>query len=221
MLAITTLYQPTNKIVGQAADACFNYIFRLKQLEPEQPIDIKSKPIANIPLPSKVFSISDVIKKGNDVKIDFVYNDPNWNRPAYKSYWHSTVSGGRWSYVPNRINYSLHDIFTIYATASIYYDFAHNLGIWDESESFNWDGSKTLENIMLVTMNSNIKKIVTYGNQVVVIVEPARRGLQVFAIPNDVLKPVDKKSSIMFQLVTPDKYELDYSLIFMNDRHKE
>lgn len=115
-----------------------------------------------------------------------------------------------------RINYSLHKIFTSYQTASIYYDFTHNLGIWEESKSFDLENG--LNNIALVVMDSNIKKIITYGNQIVVIAEPRRNGLQVLEIHDSKINPIDNNSPIMFQLVTPDGYELDYSLMYKNLR---
>jgi hypothetical protein len=203
-------------VLGNTIDQCSKYIFRLKSLEPESPEDIQQNSINNIPLPSKIFSITDVIKKGKEIKLDDAYKYPKWVKPTYKSYWHSTVSGGRWSYVPDRIKYASHNIFTIYPTASVFYDFSRNLGIWDEIESFKFKHND-LETIVLVVMNSNIKKIITYGNQVVVIAEPTRNGLQVIEIPGKEIMLTDEKSPVMFQLVTPDGYEIDYSLIY---KHK-
>lgn len=215
-LFVTLLGNSTTITLSNSQSNHKNALESLVPLEPEEPIDIKSTPIGNLPLPSKVFPIQDVIKEGKEIQIDFGYNDPDWIRPAYKTYWHSSVSGGRWSYVPRRINYSLHKIFTSYQTTSIYYDFTHELGIWEESKSFDLDNG--LSNIALVVMDSNIKKIITYGNQVLVISEPKRTGLQVVEIHHSKIHPIDKDSPIMFQLVTPDGYELDYSLLYKAQR---
>ncbi|WFD10598.1 hypothetical protein [Tepidibacter hydrothermalis] len=186
----------------------------LDSLEPEKPLDIDSTPIYNIPLPSNMKPISEVIGKGKNIPLQFAYNDLNWTRPVYKTYWHTGPSGngGRWSYVPERINYALHRIFTTYPTASIYYDFVHNLGISDESDKFDFDYAN-IDQVVLVAMQSNVKKIVTLDNQVIVIVEPKRNGLQTLVIPKNTVQPSSKDEATIFQMVTPEGYEIDYSLI--------
>jgi hypothetical protein len=199
----------------------FELLFRLRQLEPEIPHDVASTHLHEIPLPTPVYSIQEVFDHGKSIDYKLAYNAADWVKPAYKTYWHSTTSDGRWSYVPRRINYAMHDIFTTYATASIYYDFIHDLGINDESRYFQYDPSKPLETIMVVTMKSKIQEIITHGNQVVVVVEPSRTGLQVFPISHEALKQTDKNSSLLFQLVTPDGYEIDHSLIYRSDRYKD
>lgn len=186
----------------------------LDSLEPEKPVNIDSTPIYDIPLPSNTKPISEVIEKGKDIPLQFAYNDLNWKRPVYKTYWHTgpCSGGGRWSYVPERVNYALHRIFTTYPTASIYYDFVHNLGISDESDKFDFDYTN-IDQIVLVAMQSNVKKIVTLDNQVILIVEPKRNGLQTLIIPKDTIQPSNKDEATIFQMVTPEGYEIDYSLI--------
>jgi hypothetical protein len=43
-------------------------------------------------MPSKTVPIDEVIAKGQEIPLDFIYNDPNWKRKAYKEYWHSKIS---------------------------------------------------------------------------------------------------------------------------------
>jgi hypothetical protein len=45
------------------------------------------------------------------------------------------------------------------------------------------------------------------------LVEPKRTGLQVLSIDLADIHPVKPKDRIVFQLVTPDGYEIDYSVI--------
>lgn len=202
------------QVFNQTDDECIQYRLRLEALEPEKPIDIDSTPIGDIPQPTKMLPISEVIKKGKEISLEWAYNDPNWIRPSYKTYWHSTEVGGRWSYVPTRMNYALHRIYTTYRTSSIWYDFRNEVGIYDESLSFDFKGKSALENIALVVMQSDVKKILTLGNQVVIVAEPKRNGLQVINIPISKIQPSNVKESIIFQIVTPDGYEIDYSLIY-------
>ncbi len=103
-------------------------------LEPETPQDFNDPPFYIPPMPSKIVPIDEVIAKGQEIPLDFIYNDPNWKRKSYKEYWHSKYQ--RWSYVPIRLHYSMHRLFTTYPTASVYYDFIHDLGIAEESKKF-------------------------------------------------------------------------------------
>lgn len=151
------------------------------------------------------------MENGKEIPLQFAYNNPDWQRQMYKEYWHSSY--GRWSYIPNRIHYAMHRIFVTYPTASVFYDFTHNLGIWDENDDFQIMSSTStpFENMVLVVMQTKVDKIVTLGNQVVVIGRPSLNGLQVLLIPTQDLNPYDPKESILFQLVTPEGDEIDYT----------
>lgn len=177
------------------------------QIEPKKPTDIDDPPFSRLPYPSKMVSVGEVIKKGKEIPLQFAYNNPEWKRQAYKKYWHSSY--GRWSYVPYRIHYAMHRIFASYPTASVFYDFTHELGIWEESDAFKIPSKAPYENIVLVVMQTKVEKIKTLGNQVVVVGKPAADGLQVLLVPNKDLTPFNPKESIMFQLVTPEGDEID------------
>lgn len=190
---------------------------RIKRLEPGTPRDIDDPPFYNGSFPSKLYPASEVIKNGFELPLDIGYNNPTWRRQAYKSYWHSTVSGGRWSYVPNRIHYGMHRLFTTYPTASVYYDFVHDLGIEEESKQIPIKNGGPFDYIKVVVMQGQVQRILAYGNQVVLIVKPTRNGLQSLDIPVKKLSPANKKEPILFQLVTEQGDEIDYSLISYED----
>lgn len=182
-------------------------------LEPDTPKNIEEPPFYSPPLPQNEVAVEQVIEKGEEIPIKFIYNDPKWKRPAYKEYWHSKY--GRWSYVPNRMHYAMHRIFSTYATASRYYDFVHHLGIAVESNDFS-DYEYTpppspLEYLEIVVMNTLIEKVITYENQIVIIGKPQRTGLQAIIIPTAKIKPIENADNILIQLVTPDGYEIDYT----------
>ena len=166
------------------------------RIEPATPQDIGDPPFVELPYPTKVVSVNEVINSGKEIPLQFAYNNPEWKRQAYKSYWHS--SSGRWSYMPNRIHYAMHRIFVTYPTASVFYDFIHDLGVAEESNEFKIPTRTPYENIVLVVMQTKVEKIVTLGNQVVVIGKPTLTGLQVLLIPNTELKPYNSKESILF-----------------------
>ena len=179
-------------------------------LEPKAPTNISDTSFDLLPLPDNEVPINQVLEKGKNLSFKFIYNNPDWERPAYKNYWHSEY--GRWSYVPNRIHYALHRVFSTYATASIYYDFIHDLGIAEESEHFNkYEFTSPFDYLQIVVMNTSIEKVITYENQIVIVGEPQRTGLQAIVIPNHDIKPIGNSNIILIQLVTPDGYEIDYT----------
>jgi hypothetical protein len=198
---------------SQISDPCQTLQERLKRLEPEISKNINDPPWQEGPFPTKNYPIAEIIKKGTEIPLDFAYSNPNWKRQAYKSYWHSTVAGGRWSYVPTRISYAMHRLFTTYPTASIYYDFIHDLGIQEESNEFKRKDEGPFDYINTVVMQGEVQKILTYGNQVLVIIKPQRSGLQVLDIPVNRIKPINEKENVLFQLVTEQGDEIDHSLI--------
>lgn len=176
------------------------------RVEPETARDMDDPPYYKLPRPSIELPISDVLKKGKEIPIQFAYNDPEWKRQAYKSYWHN----GRWSYVPIRIHYAMHRLFATYPTASVYYDFVHDLGIALESNDFKIPTSENpFTNIVVVVMQAKVEKIVTLCNQVVIVGEPALTGLQVVLVPVAEIEPCDMDDSILFQLVSDKESEYD------------
>jgi hypothetical protein len=107
----------------------------------------------------------------------------------------------------------MHTLFTTYPTASVYYDFIHDLGISEESNQFTLKHDGPYDYINTVVMKSQVQKILTYGNQVLLIAKPMRNGLQVIDIPVNKINPINVKENILFQLVTEQGDEIDYSLI--------
>jgi len=70
------------------------------------------------------------MEKGTKIPFDVIKNIPDYKRPVYEKHWHSTV--GRWSYIPTRIHYALHRLFTNYDIGlSNWFDFEGNLGIYN------------------------------------------------------------------------------------------
>lgn len=184
------------------------------KLEPDQATDIDDPPWGKyFVYPAKVLSVAEIIEKGAEIPFDLIYDNPYWERQSYKSYWHSSASGGRWSYVPNRIHYAMHRLFTTYRTASVYYDFVHNLGIVNEWGNLEESRGGAYDNINVAVMNTKVEKILTYGNQVIIIGRPQRNGLTIIDVPVNKIKPFNEKEFILFQLVTELGDEIDYSLI--------
>lgn len=66
-------------------------------------------------------------------------------------------------------------------------------------------------------MNTLIGKLITFDNQIIVVGEPQRTGLQAIIAPGNKINPTDKSDSILIQLVTADGYEVDYTAVMLVD----
>lgn len=142
---------------------------RLKRLEPDFPKDIADPPFFQSPFPLKVKPAQEINKNGRKLTYNVLLYKPDWERPAYKAYWHSSVSW-RWSYVPNRLHYAQHRLFSAPTAAlSNYYDFVLNLGLHEElmnvqAQPQDSDRERFIGQIMVVVMQAKIEKLLTSGN---------------------------------------------------------
>jgi hypothetical protein len=193
-------------------------IRRLERLEPKAPIEIMDAPFIQLPLPSHLKSPQEIMKTGQPLKYTLHLDKPDWKRPVYKSYWHSSVSGGRWSYVPIRLYYAQHRLFTdMTAAASELYDFVHNLGLSEElmhisTEKKGATQKERLAQVMVVAMQAKVEKVLTSGNQVVIVARPQRTGVKVFTVSKLDMHLDFPDEAVLFQLVTPDGDKIDYSV---------
>lgn len=180
---------------------------RLQKLEPSKPVNISDPPWKEQPFPSNVVQISKVIKNGTKIPFEVIANKPDYKRPAYEEHWHSTT--GRWSYIPNRIHYALHRLFTTYdAGLSGWYDFEHNIGL-----SIPMFQNENDLDLYIVTFQTEITDVYTLGNQVVVFGHPKRTGVQAITIKTRAINPFNKEELLLVQLTTQSGDEIDYSLI--------
>jgi hypothetical protein len=179
---------------------------RLKSLEPEKAVDIEDPPWKELTFPAIQYPISEVISDGTKIPFQVILDKPDYKRPAYKADWHSSVA--RWSYVPSRIHFALHRLFTVYDLGlSGWYQFEGDLGI--SVPMFQRDDL----DLYIVSFQTEITKVYTKGNQIVVIGRPKRTGVQAITIKVHDLKPNSDKESLLVQLATENGDEIDYSLI--------
>ncbi|SFJ82970.1 hypothetical protein SAMN02799624_06164 [Paenibacillus sp. UNC496MF] len=186
---------------------------RLEKLEPPIARDIQS-PFVQRPFPSKVKSTVEVMQRGYQLPFRVPLNDPQWQRPLYNEQWHSTYSGGRWAYMPLRLFYAQHRLFTTSLVGlSNLYDFFQNLGFKDiDVEQNGATQEKRINEVVVVVMQARIERVVTQGNQVVIVARPQRTGVQAITINKTNMKLDNQNEAILFQLVTPDGDEIDYSI---------
>jgi hypothetical protein len=185
---------------------------RLKKIEPPEPIQLKQLPweaeVEKL-YPPQTVPIFEVIDKGKKIPFDVIKNIPEYKRPVYEEHWHSTYWGGRWSYVPMRIHYALHRLFTTYDIGiSGELNFKQNVGV-----DFPMFQNETALDLYIVIFQTAVSDVYTKGNQVVVVGNPKRIGVEVITIKTGDKHPANKKELLLVQLATPSGHEIDYSLI--------
>lgn len=191
---------------------------RLNRLEPKIPVDLPDPPFIQHAFPSKIVPPQTIIQSEKQLPYLMLLDKLDWKRPSYKSYWHSSVSGGRWAYVPNRIHYAEHRLFTLpTAPASAHFDFVHNMGV-DElfkvpKDTKGISEERRRNDIMVVVMQARIEKVLTSGNQVVIVARPQRTGVQTIKVNQLDMYRDNPKEAVLYQLVTPDGDEIDYSVL--------
>jgi hypothetical protein len=209
---LLTVYQADEMMKVNQEKTIEDISHRINRLEPLIPDNIKDTLAQETNIPSDVESVSHALEKGKTAIYRLIYRDLAWQREAYKAYWHST-QGDKWSYMPDRLTYGLHRIFTTYPTYNVYQDFIYELGIKEEAAQFNLLTSKQIKEMIIVVMKGRVKGIKVYNNQVLVICEPARIGLEVLSLPLKEFGNINQEEPIITQMVTPDGYEIDYSTL--------
>lgn len=182
---------------------------RINSLEPSQPKNLEDPPWEKLQFPSNTLPITEIIHKGTKMPFDVIVDKPDYVRPSYEKHWHSSVGGGRWSNVPMRVHYALNRLFTTYDIGiSAWYDFEHNIGF-----SIPMFQDQQALDLYIVVFQTEVTDVYTKGNQVVVVGNPKREGVQVITITTADIKPTNKKENLLVQLVTEQGYEIDYSII--------
>ncbi|GGG03695.1 hypothetical protein GCM10010912_55540 [Paenibacillus albidus] len=185
---------------------------RLKNLEPIEPTQMNELPsqLEEEKLyPSQTVSILEVIHNGTQIPCKVIKELPEYKRPVYDKTWHSTYWGGRWSYIPTRMYYALHRLFTTYDIGlSGQLQFQGNVGI-----DFPIFQSETALDLYMVVFQTTVSKVYTKGNQIIVVGKPKRTGVEVITITTGDIQPSNKEEMLLVQLATDSGYEIDYSLI--------
>ncbi len=190
---------------------------RLAKLEPPAPVKMVASD--NIIPVDLTLSPLTVIEEGIQIPFEKVYEDPAWVRPDYQPYWHSI--NGQWSSVPDRIHNSYHRLFVTQGTPVLWNEALHNCGIAELSGDIELPvyGNKASDTVAIIAVNHLVADIFLYNNQVVLAGTPARTGIQVLAVDlRDLVNSVtgevmalNNNKKFIFQLITPDGYEIDYN----------
>ncbi|MGN7469628.1 hypothetical protein [Brevibacillus sp. SAFN-007a] len=181
---------------------------QLESLESATPRTLPDAPFRYRPaLPSSVLPVADILRTGTRIRHQLLVDKPKYSRPAYEDHWHSKL--GRWSDLPTRAHYALHRLFAQYDIGlSSWYDFGQQLGL-----SIPMRQDKQSLDLYIVAFQTKITEVYTKGNQIVVTGLPKKRGVQVITVKTGQLRPANPEENLLIQLVTPDGYELDDTII--------
>lgn len=156
--------------------------------------------------------ISSVLKDGIDIPFVSVYKDLNFQRPAYAKQWHSSY--WRWSYMPVNLANQQHKLFIYSGGLSVWHDLLNSLPLPMELTNSSSINKKAFTTnypyvVRIIVFDFNITSIKYSNNQICVIGEPLRKGISIVDIDTKNLPSSQK----LIQLITPDGYELDYSIM--------
>lgn len=147
---------------------------------------------------------SEVISKGKNLEYIEVYSDENYLRPIYSTSWKQAYFRG-WLYLPRKIIYSRHNLFTYEGDAGNIFDIEGELG---------FDPNISIDNhnyINFLIYNFDLQNVTQLENQIVIYGTPMKKGVQIISIKSDDVSLITKDSdSVSVKLCTPSGYEIDY-----------
>lgn len=158
-------------------------------------------------------SVKDVLNKGKTVLYSITAENKDWVRPIHSDAWEDPTYQEKFPDSSLQVEAALHRIFELPVGASESSSFYAPLGLDDEDAQTISEAFKELSHIKtvgLLILNGRVENIVALDRQTVVVAEPARSGYQVILVDCDELA----KDKTLFQLVTPDGYEIDYLPVF-------
>ena len=152
----------------------------------------------------KTYALNHVINKGESIRYKILHHNPDYLRPLYNSTWKDFFFRG-WAYLPNKILEARHRLFIFPLGASSNFDFTFSLGFTDNVYT---DAHRDINFLLYNFIVEDIKML---DNQVVLVGEPTRQGVQVVSVKVNSVIPQDKDyKDFLFQLATPAGQEIDY-----------
>lgn len=161
-----------------------------------------------VPPPLPASSLSSVIALGAEIRFRILTDDPEYLRPVYDPDWKGFYFRS-WLYLPYKNLEARHRIFAFSLGGSANFDIFGSLGYGPESTpNAPIDNHR---NINFLIYGFKVKNVRVFQNQVAIIGKPEQTGAQVVSIvQNDLLPEGVETKDFLFQLSTPEGYEVDY-----------
>lgn len=152
----------------------------------------------------QVTSLQKVVDEGKNINFNVLYENEKYLRPIYDSSWQDFYFRG-WIYLPIKIEDARHRLFIFPFGGSSNFDFLGSLG-FDLKTSIDYH-----REINFLIYDFNVEEIRELDNQIALIGEPKRNGIQVVSvIQNDLLPKKKDTKEFLIQLSTPKGYEIDF-----------
>ncbi len=160
------------------------------------------------PAPLPTSPLSKVIAEGIETKFRILADDPEYLRPIYDPSWRGFYFRC-WLYLPYKNVEARHKIFAYSLGGSENFDIFGSLG--NSPRSIPSTPIDNHRNINFRVYGFEVNNVKVFQNQVALIGEPKLTGAQVVSIVQNDLLPegVDTKD-FLFQLSTPEGYEVDF-----------
>jgi len=195
---------------------------RLALLEPAEPVKIVSTDRALSP--GTGIPVLAILAEGAPVPFNTLFDDRDWVRPDYVPYWHSLQ--GKGGSVPDLIHNSRRRLFVTPATEILWNETVYHSGIQDPANKIKLPvvNGNPGNSLIIVTFNHQVTDIFIRHSQVVLLGVPSRHGIQILSVRVKDLVPSisgevlarNSGGKYIFQLVTPDGYEIDYADVMVS-----
>ncbi len=150
---------------------------------------------------------ANILNSGNSLSYNTIYSDEDYQRPIYVNSWRQAYYRG-WLYLPRKIIYARHNLFTYSGNLAHIFDIEGELGFYPNISIDN-------ENyINFLIYDFDLESAAQYSNKIVFSGKPTKRGVRIISVKKDDINNYD---NITVQLCTPAGYELDYqNVVFGN-----
>lgn len=81
-----------------------------------------------------------------------------------------------------------------------------------DSIQIHHEEGNPFDKLVIVMMQSRLQKVITKGNQILLVVSPSRRGMQIITLRTNEIQPSHTKEALLIQEVTTSGDEIDYTL---------
>ncbi len=176
--------------------------------------DFRNTSVAKNPTNITDVKPANILNSGNLLPYNTIYSDEDYQRPIYVNSWRQAYYRG-WLYLPRKIIYARHNLFTYTGNLANIFDIEGELGFYPNISIDN-------ENyINFLIYDFDLESASQYSNKIIFSGKPVKKGVQIIAVKkDDINKYGDNYNNISVQLCTPAGYELDYQNVVLGNNAK-
>lgn len=153
-------------------------------------------------LANNINKLSIVKDHGTPIQHQRVYQNPEFQRPTYNPLWKKHLQEG-WAYIPTKICENSHNLFVLPSNVTERQSFLQKQSLHDPIELSD-------QGTYILMFNFTPQEIIQYKEQIIILGTPSRTGAHIISLH---IEGIKKYPSYLIQLVTPDLYEIDYTIL--------